>query len=153
MLHFYEDWTVRSPSTEMHVPAVLLLREQVPYKWRLRFTAPLVFLRDDFTCQYCCERFPVSELTIDHVLPRHYGGKTLWSNVVAACAPCNVRRGHNTSIRPKREPWKPTYHEMLKLRRRLPLQIPHSSWAYYVSWPSDNLHHRPKKIPVGKMEF
>jgi 5-methylcytosine-specific restriction endonuclease McrA len=36
------------------------------------------------------------DLTFDHVLPRSRGGITSWENVVAACSPCNLRKGNKT---------------------------------------------------------
>ncbi len=35
----------------------------------------------------------MSNLTIDHVLPRHLGGLHIWTNVVTACSPCNHQKG------------------------------------------------------------
>jgi 5-methylcytosine-specific restriction endonuclease McrA len=35
-------------------------------------------------------------LTIDHVLPRSRGGKTVWENVTTACQKCNGRKGNRT---------------------------------------------------------
>ena len=35
-----------------------------------------LFRRDRNTCQYCGQRFPSEELTIDHVTPRSRGGHT-----------------------------------------------------------------------------
>ena len=53
-----------------------------------------VFSRDRHTCQYCGK---VSrDLTIDHVTPKHRGGRHEWENLVAACRPCNHRNGGNT---------------------------------------------------------
>jgi 5-methylcytosine-specific restriction endonuclease McrA len=49
-----------------------------------------VFLRDNFTCQYCGRQ--TRELTIDHVTPRRLGGKHTWDNVVSACKSCNQRK-------------------------------------------------------------
>jgi len=149
VLHTYEDWTVRSPSISVHVPAVLMLKKQVAFRWRLRYSSRLVFLRDDHQCQYCGHHFSPDRLTIDHVLPRRNGGKTRWENVVAACAPCNVRRGHNVSIRPKREPWRPSYHEMVKLVRRNRISVPHVSWSYYLGWPEEQIVLRsPKTVTL-----
>jgi len=37
-----------------------------------------------------------SATTIDHVHPRSRGGKNIWLNTVAACAPCNQRKGDRT---------------------------------------------------------
>jgi 5-methylcytosine-specific restriction endonuclease McrA len=50
-----------------------------------------VFRRDNYTCQYC-GKYSLN-LTIDHVIPRHLGGRHIWSNVVTACASCNHRKG------------------------------------------------------------
>ncbi|HEY2982445.1 MAG TPA: HNH endonuclease, partial [Anaerolineales bacterium] len=50
-----------------------------------------VFRRDNYTCQYCGKRD--GGLTVDHVRPRHLGGEHIWTNVVAACPPCNHRKG------------------------------------------------------------
>ncbi len=36
------------------------------------------------------------DLTFDHLLPRSRGGHTTWGNVVAACSPCNLRKGNLT---------------------------------------------------------
>ncbi len=50
-----------------------------------------VFRRDGWTCQYCGKHS--LSLTIDHIIPRHLGGEHSWTNVVAACAACNHRKG------------------------------------------------------------
>jgi 5-methylcytosine-specific restriction endonuclease McrA len=53
-----------------------------------------VFARDRQTCQYCGA---VSrDLTIDHVVPKHRGGRHEWENLVAACRNCNHRKGSKT---------------------------------------------------------
>ncbi len=48
--------------------------------------------RDSWTCQYCGSTR--SGLTVDHVIPRSRGGLSVWDNIVAACAPCNRRKGN-----------------------------------------------------------
>ena len=32
-------------------------------------------------------------LTIDHVVPKHDGGRWEWENLVAACSECNAKKG------------------------------------------------------------
>jgi 5-methylcytosine-specific restriction endonuclease McrA len=72
-----------------------------------------VLNRDHHTCQYCGRTLPSAELTLDHVLPRSRGGKTTWENIVAACKPCNHRKGNRTPseahMRALRQPFRPRY--------------------------------------------
>ncbi len=58
---------------------------------QIRLTRREIFRRDNYTCQYCGQQ--TSNLTIDHVLPKHLGGRHIWTNVVAACPTCNHRKG------------------------------------------------------------
>jgi hypothetical protein len=51
-----------------------------------------ILRRDDYVCQYCGG----FGNTIDHVRPRAQGGKTSWSNCVAACRPCNHKKADRT---------------------------------------------------------
>lgn len=53
-----------------------------------------VFIRDNYTCQYCGTR--TRELTLDHVVPTHRGGQHTWDNLVSACPRCNHRKGGRT---------------------------------------------------------
>lgn len=48
-----------------------------------------VLARDGFACHYCGG--PASE--VDHVLPVSRGGNDALGNLVAACLPCNRRKG------------------------------------------------------------
>jgi 5-methylcytosine-specific restriction endonuclease McrA len=73
-------------------PSVIRLQKMVNRpRPQLKMTRREIFRRDNFTCQYCGRHMP--DLTIDHVLPRHLGGKHIWLNVVTACPTCNHRKG------------------------------------------------------------
>src|SRR5688500_14944989 len=48
-----------------------------------------ILMRDGFTCQYCGRRAPDVVLEVDHLVPRSRGGRTVPSNLVAACFDCN----------------------------------------------------------------
>jgi 5-methylcytosine-specific restriction endonuclease McrA len=76
-----------------------------------RLTRRDIFLRDKFTCQYCGSQS--KDLTLDHVLPRHRGGKHEWDNVVAACKRCNHRKAGHTPDEARmylrHDPYQPTY--------------------------------------------
>ena len=87
------DQLVHSPSFKLRLPSVISLKEYVPQARKPAFTRFNVFLRDRFDCQYCGHRHYPEELTFDHVIPRRCGGQTTWENVVAACSPCNLKKG------------------------------------------------------------
>ena len=83
---------IRTVATSFPRPSVIRL-DQMIHKPRLRvkLTRREVFRRDNYTCQYCGRHS--SELTVDHVLPKHLGGLHIWTNVVAACPNCNHHKG------------------------------------------------------------
>jgi 5-methylcytosine-specific restriction endonuclease McrA len=91
------DEVVSSPSVAIRVPAVIRLLGVARRRPRVvRFSRFNVLLRDAFACQYCGEKPPPRELTVDHVTPRARGGASRWNNVVAACRPCNHKKGSRT---------------------------------------------------------
>ena len=92
-----QEASVRSSSDTHLLPSVLRLlrRVKVP-RFTVTFNRQNVFLRDDFTCQYCLGQLPAAQLTFDHVLPKSRGGATDWTNIVTSCAPCNRLKGDRT---------------------------------------------------------
>ena len=144
-LHTYDDWEVHSPSATMQVPSVTILRRHVHdvREWVARDSGgpqkALVFLRDLFICQYCGQHFPRSQLTIDHVVPRKFGGRTRWDNVVAACDRCNCDRGCDIKIQPRTKPFRPTYSMLIKNMRKFPLSVPSLHWNWYLGWHEDKV--------------
>ena len=132
------DRVIRSPSFEMALPSVVSLKDYVRPARHPAFTRFNVFLRDKFQCQYCGSR---GELTFDHVLPRSRGGITSWENVVAACSPCNLKKGSKTlrqaGMRLARVPRAPTAEEMQSHGRRFPPNHLHESWMDYLYWDAE----------------
>ena len=55
---------------------------------------PLLFTRDRQLCAYCGQRFPIRDLSRDHVVPVSRGGRNTWTNVVTACRSCNTRKSN-----------------------------------------------------------
>jgi 5-methylcytosine-specific restriction endonuclease McrA len=92
-----EAW-LHSEQIALPVPLVIRLvyYVRIPRHFSLPLSRRTVLARDHYTCQYCGERLPRAKLTIDHVVPRSRGGETRWENVVAACGPCNRRKGNRT---------------------------------------------------------
>ncbi|MHC4743531.1 MAG: HNH endonuclease [Planctomycetota bacterium] len=109
------DW-VSTVNFHVSVPRIirLLFYDRLP-RTEVKFNRRNIFARDKNKCQYCGKRFPMSELSLDHVIPRSVGGEATWANIVCACAKCNVKKGGRTPkqahmklvkkpIRPKRHP-------------------------------------------------
>ncbi|MFV2052807.1 HNH endonuclease [Aliiroseovarius sp. YM-037] len=133
----YEQ-VVRSPSVEIRIPSVVVLKEYVKPQKRIAFTRFNLFLRDEFRCQYCGAK---GDLTFDHVVPRAAGGITSWENVVAACAPCNLRKGSkslrqaNMSLR--KPPRAPAVQELQNMGRKFPPNFLHESWMDFLYWDAE----------------
>jgi 5-methylcytosine-specific restriction endonuclease McrA len=76
-------------------PRVIRLVRYVAATWMYRpagYTRTGVLKRDRHRCAYCGRK----ATTIDHVLPASRGGGWSWLNTVAACGPCNARKGNRT---------------------------------------------------------
>jgi 5-methylcytosine-specific restriction endonuclease McrA len=82
---------LHSALVSIPVPHVVRLARyvRVPYRRQIPLTRRAVLARDGHRCVYCTARAD----TIDHVVPRSKGGGNEWTNVVAACARCNHRKG------------------------------------------------------------
>ena len=96
-----DDW-VRTPTCEIQAPRVIRLLDydKVP-KQTVKFNRRNIFARDHNQCQYCGKKFPTSELSLDHVIPRaRAGGRPgrtssapAWTATSARAA---ARRGRRT---------------------------------------------------------
>ena len=135
------DVAVHSPTMSMRLPSVIALKEYIPAARRPAFTRFNVFLRDRFECQYCGHHRPTHDLTFDHVIPRSRGGRTTWENVVAACGPCNLRKGNamprECHMLPRQTPRQPTSWELQDNGRFFPPNYLHQSWRDYLYWDSE----------------
>lgn len=132
------DEVVHSPSIEMRIPSVVVLKEYVKPAQSTAFTRFNLFLRDEFSCQYCGS---MGEMTFDHVHPRCRGGRTTWENVVASCGPCNLKKGSKTlrqaGMKLKREPVRPDPMQLLNSGRKFPPNYLHESWMDFLYWDAE----------------
>ena len=111
-----EHGCISTVALRLRLPSVVLLSyfDRVPIK-EVRFSRRAIFERDDFHCQYCARRFAEAELTMDHVIPRHLGGRTSWENIVTSCIYCNSEKAnrmpHQAGMalqkKPVRPKWRP----------------------------------------------
>jgi len=91
----HAEGALRSAFQTFPLPSVIrliyMIRRPRP---QMRLTRREIFVRDRYTCQYCCKQS--RDLTIDHVMPRHRGGRHTWENLVSACRACNHRKAGRT---------------------------------------------------------
>ena len=132
VLDWYDDWIVRSAHWETRVPAVIMLKDMMRRRRTPRFSKTNLYIRDLYTCQYCLTQLPRKELTLDHVRPLSLGGKTNWENIVAACGPCNGKKGNKLYPLPKTTPYKPDYWELVAKRKQLENEIKNPIWKNYL---------------------
>ena len=133
----YEE-VVRSPSVQIKIPSVVVLKQYIRPTSASAFTRFNLFLRDEFKCQYCGAK---GDMTFDHIVPRSKGGRTTWENVVASCQKCNLRKG-SRSIRTaglvlRRKPIKPDPEYLRNQGRKFPPNYLHESWMDYLYWDAE----------------
>jgi len=117
-----ENKILRSPSVSMPKPIVVrLVKYNKMPDISLKFNKKNIFLRDNYTCQYCGKKLPTNELTLDHVRPRKLGGETNWENIVTCCQDCNAKKSEYSLIQSGMKllstPKKPYYTSHLLIRK------------------------------------
>ena len=137
ILEFHNSF-VRSVTQKFQLPSVLRLKSYVRPRsgGAVRFCRENVYIRDNFTCQYCGDRFPTKQLTLDHVVPASKQGPKSWTNVVAACRSCNQKKANRTPDianmpllkKPIVPAWlpSPTFDS--------PLEAVPSNWSHYLRY-------------------
>jgi len=121
---------------QLALPCPLVIRlvyyVRIPRHFSLPLSRRTILARDFYTCQYCNQQFSRASLTIDHIVPRSRGGETRWENVVAACGPCNRRKGDRTpqeaGMPLQREPRRPRYLALTLLEE----SSAHQTWNKYM---------------------
>jgi 5-methylcytosine-specific restriction endonuclease McrA len=131
----YHNIFARSVRSSFQIPSVMRLKSYVrPRSYgAVRFSRENVYIRDDFTCQYCGDRFSPKHLTLDHVVPVSKAGPKSWTNVVAACRQCNQRKANRTPE-----------------TARMPLLKP----PVMPSWlPNTELDSRTNSVPLSWLQY
>ena len=120
----------------MPAPSVIRLTRyiRVPNRRAVPLTRRAIFARDGGRCVYC----DAPATSIDHVIPRSRGGRTLWTNVVTACGSCNLLKGNRlpqqTGMYPRHRPVQPTTYMLQENGRAFPPNYLHESWRDYLYW-------------------
>ncbi len=131
-----EDY-LQAVNFEIQVPRIVRLTryDKLP-KCSVRFNRKNLFARDDHRCQYCGQTRPLSQLSLDHVVPRSLGGRTTWENIVCSCLKCNSRKGGRTPSQAGMallsKPMKPRSNPAMAI----PMSDPrYESWKTFVHVP------------------
>jgi len=103
IIDFYKnDYIVGTNNRKYPIPSVVRTKKFFkPYKQQLTFSRKNIFIRDNYTCQYCGHEYLANQLTYDHVIPKskwdyNTGSPTNWTNIVTACNNCNRKKGNKT---------------------------------------------------------
>jgi len=139
----YDDWQVHSQRLAMPVPSIVMTKRYVKPKHRVQLSRKMIYLRDNYTCQYCGEQFSGKDLTLDHVKPKSLGGGGGWNNLVTCCGTCNWLKGAKV-LAPMTEPREPSYWQMVKHAKTQPYHMRDPAWAQYLGYDTP-----PEKHAVG----
>lgn len=137
VLYDYDKKYVHSPSITLNVPSVIYLNEYVKSVHKVKYNRFNIYLRDNYTCQYCGFRSYEKQkdiLTLDHVIPRAMGGESSFENIVTACSSCNIEKAHFMKMKPINKPYKPTYFQLVKKRKTYPINLPDIRWNELLGW-------------------
>jgi 5-methylcytosine-specific restriction endonuclease McrA len=103
ILDFYtNDHIIGINNTNHKIPAVIKIKQYLSLNYKsVKFSRKNLFLRDNYTCQYCNKQYDIAKLTYDHVIPkslwdRNGGNPTCWTNIVTACTNCNRKKANRT---------------------------------------------------------
>lgn len=122
---------VHSVSLSLPCPSVIRLHSYVhkPYK-EVVLNRKNILKRDHNICQYCGRNS--QPMTIDHVIPKSYGGKDTWENLVCACIRCNTKKGNHTpeeaGMKLLKPPRKPSHLFYLQTM----ISKAHETWKPYL---------------------
>jgi hypothetical protein len=102
IIDFYkDDHIIGTQNKKYPIPAVVLTKRYFHIKsCDVKFSRKNIFIRDNYTCQYCEKQFDSKNLTYDHLIPKSKWTKntspTTWTNIVTSCAKCNRKKGDKT---------------------------------------------------------
>jgi 5-methylcytosine-specific restriction endonuclease McrA len=146
IIDFYkDDYILGTNNKRFPVPAVAKTAKYFRINHhRVKFSRKNLFIRDNYTCQYCGHQVDISNLTYDHVIPKsvwdhNIGSPTSWTNIVTACVSCNRKKRNRTPkqanmplknlpvVPQKNIRYLPIVSHLLKIREDIPQE-----WITYL---------------------
>ena len=146
IIDFYKNDFILGTNNRKHpIPAVAKTAKFFRINnYRVKFSRKNLFIRDDYTCQYCNMKFDIPYLTYDHVIPKSVwnhsiGSPTSWTNIVTACVSCNRKKRNRTpkqanmplcnlpSVPQKHLKYLPVVSHLIKIKSDIP-----DEWKAYL---------------------
>ncbi len=138
---FDYDRPILTQREGMNWPSVIARLDKKQVGERVKLTDDGIYYRDHGVCQYCERPLQIHEMTCDHVIPKSHGGRFVWDNIVSACSKCNLMKADSRPVgkwAPKRMPIKPTYYQLLSIRKNFPIVIDDENWMQFLgNWNAD----------------
>jgi len=137
---FYEQF-IHSPSIEIQLPSVVALNKYVNIRRKAVWSRTAILVRDHYQCQYCSSPLSSKDLTFDHVIPKSRGGHTNWSNIVACCSSCNIKKANRTpdeaGMTLIKQPYEPSAIELFTRSIRFSENSIHPTWLDHLYWEGE----------------
>jgi 5-methylcytosine-specific restriction endonuclease McrA len=122
IIDYHTDDFITTSSKPHHIPAIIKVCKYIRLsRSRVHFCRKNLFLRDNYTCQYCNTKLHIYQLTYDHIVPKSrcsYMPKnkcTNWTNIVTSCVVCNRKKGNRTpeeaNMQLVKSPYEPKYSD------------------------------------------
>ena len=145
IIEYYNNDYVISINKHFKIPAVVKTNKYFKINTHhVNFSRKNIFIRDNYTCQYCGNKPSIGQLTYDHVIPKskwphRNQTATCWTNIVTACFKCNCKKGNKTpkqaNMTLKQAPYIPhkttkylhVTHQLLNIRKDIP-----EEWKLYI---------------------
>lgn len=145
ILEYYTDDYVSGVNGKIELPAIIKTTRYFKLNSsHVNFSRKNLFIRDNYTCQYCGVQYPIAQLTYDHVIPKskwkEERSPTCWTNIVTACKKCNINKGNRTPVQanmplksqpyiPRKSPkYLPVYNHLSIIGRHIP-----DTWRTYIN--------------------
>lgn len=146
IIDFYKNDHINGVNNKKYpIPAITRTKRFFKInKQNIIFSRKNIFVRDDYTCQYCGLKLEHKELTYDHVIPKsiwsnEHLSPTCWTNIVTACTSCNRKKGNKTpkqanmpllnlpTVPVKTGKYLPISHHLHRIKDSIP-----SEWKLYL---------------------
>ncbi len=145
IIEYYDNDYIVGAHSNHHIPAVIKTNKFFKiHGTHVNFCRKNIFIRDNYTCQYCGVKQSAAILTYDHVVPKSKWqdkskSATCWTNIVTACVKCNLKKSNKTPkqagmrlitkpyVPKKSNKYLPVASHLITIKESIPIQ-----WNLYI---------------------